>query len=141
MRWYCPKVEKRKCHTCPTSTLFLGDTSTRQHLPKATEAFSKLYYAERILPVVQACSGTHKGVLITLIAEVTKELYDTAVESKETKVIDAVAAYIAKAKATMEGEGEDEVNERTPQEYQEYINIYFDNHLIAHVHFIAPSTN
>ena len=141
MRWHCPKVAKRKRHARPTSTLFLGDTSTRQHLPKATEAFSKLYYAERILPVVQARSGTHEGVLITLIAEVTKELYDTAVESKETEVIDAVAAYIAKAKATMEGEGEDEVNERTPQEYQEYINIYFDNHLIAHVHFIAPSTN
>ena len=72
------KVAKRKRHTRPTSTLL--DTSTRQRLPKATEAFSKLYYAERILPVVQARSGTHEGVLITLIAEVTKELYDTAVE-------------------------------------------------------------
>ena len=110
------KVVKRKRHARPTSMLL--DTSTRQRLPKATEAFSKLYYAERILPVVQARSGTHEGVLITFIAEVTKELYDTAVESKETEVIDAVAAYIAKAKA-IKGKGEDEVNERTPQEYQE----------------------
>ena len=56
MCWHCPKVMKCKRHTHPTSTLFLGDTSTRQCLPKATKALSKLYYTKCILPVVQARS-------------------------------------------------------------------------------------
>src|SRR6267143_6442204 len=119
MRWHCPKVAKRKRHARPTSTLSLGDTTSRRRLPKATEAFSKLYYVERILPVVQSRSSTHEGVLISLIADVTKELYDAAVKANEAVVINEVAGYIAKAKKEMEAEDEEEVKERTPQEYQE----------------------
>lgn len=121
MRWHCPKVAKRKRHARPTSALSLGDTTSRRRLPKATEAFSKLYYAERILPVVQSRSSAHEGVLISLIADVTKELYNAALKANETEVIDKVTAYIAKAKKEMEVDDEEEAKERTPQEYQEYV--------------------
>ena len=90
MRWHCPKVAKRKHHTRTTSTLTLGDTMSRRQLPKATEAFSKLYYTDHILPVVQSRSGTHEGALITLIADVTKELYNASVEAGKTEVINKV---------------------------------------------------
>ena len=121
MRWHCPKVAKCKRHTCPTSTLTLGVTTNRQQLPKATEAFLKLYYTDHILPVVQSRSGTHEGTLITLIADVTKELYNASVEASKTKVINKVVDYITKAKEAMEADDKDEAEERTPQEYQEYV--------------------
>ena len=124
MRWHCPKVAKRKRHTRPTSTLTLGNTTSRQRLPKATEAFSKLYYTDRILPVVQSRSGTHEGALITLIADVTKELYNASVEAGETEVINKVVDYITKAKEAMEADDKDEAEERTPQEYQEYVVLF-----------------
>ena len=124
MRWHCPKVAKRKRHARPTSTLTLGNTTSRRRLPKATEAFSKLYYTDRILPVVQSRSGTHEGALITLIADVTKELYNASVEAGETEVINKVVDYITKAKEAMEADDKDEAEERTPQEYQEYVVLF-----------------
>ena len=125
MCWHCPKVAKRKCHTCPTSTLTLGNTTSRRQLPKATEAFSKLYYTDCILPIVQSRSGTHKGTLITFIADVTKELYNASVEAGKTEVINKVVDYITKVKEAMEADDKDEAEERTPQEYQEYVVLFF----------------
>ena len=124
MRWHYPKVAKHKRHACPTSMLTLGDTTSRQRLPKATEAFSKLYYTDRILPVVQSRSGTHEGTLITLITDITKELYNASVKAGETKVINKVVDYITKAKEAMEADDKDEAEERTPQEYQEYVVLF-----------------
>ena len=69
--------------------------------------------------MVQLRSSTHEGVLITLISEVTKELYDNAIEANDAIVVNAVANYIAKAKKAMEVEDEEEAKECTPQEYQE----------------------
>lgn len=119
MRWHCPKVAKRKRQARPTSTLSLGDTTNKGRLPKATEAFSKLYYADRILKVVQTRSETYQGSHITLIGEVTRELYEAAVAANETEVINAVDSYIAKEKQAKEAQDQKDSNERTPQEYQE----------------------
>ena len=101
--------------------LTLGDTVSRWWLPKTTEVFSKLYYTECIFPIVQSRSSTHKGTLITLIADVTKELSNASIEAGETEVINKVADYIAKAKEAMEADDKDVAKGCTPQEYQEYV--------------------
>ena len=119
MRWHCPKVTKRKRQARMISTLSLGDPTSKRRLPKATEAFSKLYYTTRILPIVNQRSSSHTGALITLIGEVTKELYAAAVNSQEKEVIDAVEAYIAKEKEARNAQDEGNAKERMPQEYQE----------------------
>lgn len=85
----------------------------------------KLYYTDHILPVVQSRSGTHEGALITLIADITKELYNASVEASETEVINKVVDYITKAKEAMEADDKDEAEERTPQEYQEYCMLFY----------------
>lgn len=71
---------------------------------------------------MQSRSSAHEGALITLIADVTKELHESAVKDRDTAVIGAVALYIDKAKKAMEVEDEEESMERTPQQYQEYVN-------------------
>ena len=69
--------------------------------------------------MVRSSSSTHEGVLITLISEVTKELYDNAVEANDVIVVNAVANYVTKAKKATEAEDEEEAKECTSQEYQE----------------------
>lgn len=104
--------------------------------------FLNLYYTECILPVVQVRSHTHKGVLITLVAEVMKELYDTAIKSNDTKVTDAVAKYITKAKKQQWKLKMMKRPVSIPLKNTRHTLIYyFDDSLITHVTFIVPLTN
>lgn len=97
-----------------------GDGASKRRAPKATEAFSKLFYKDRILPVVQTRSEGYVGPLIKLVTDVTKELYDAAVEAKEVEVINAVTTHIQEAKRAIEAEdNEDDLESRMPQDYQE----------------------
>lgn len=87
-------------------------------MPKETEAFSKLYYAERIFPVVasRTTSSTSKAQRIALIAAVTKEVWEQVLLNNEKAVIENVRNFIKNAKKLLE-EDEDE-KEKTPEQYQ-----------------------
>ena len=105
----------------PNFHAHLGRYHKQATTSKGHQSLSKLYYTDHILPVVQSRSGTHEGALITLITDITKELYNASVEAGETKVINKVVDYITKAKEAMEADDKDEAEERTPQEYQENV--------------------
>lgn len=121
MRWHCSKTTKRQRQGGRNTALCLGgDGSRKRRAPKATEAFSKLYYKDLILPVVAERSEGYVGPLIRLVTDVTKELYDAAVASNNVEVTSAVAAHILEAKRALKAEDDDDESEsRTPEEYQE----------------------
>ena len=88
-------------------------------MPKETEAFSKLYYADRIFPVVaqRSTSSTPKGEHITLITTVTQEVWRKIQLDNKEDVIASVRSYINNVKQELEADDEEEI-EKSPMEYQ-----------------------
>lgn len=125
MRWHCLKVAKRKSLTAAnrgshrsSGLPALISASARRRVPKETEAFSKLYYAERIFPVVaqRSSSSTPKAQHIALIATVTKELWEKVLVDEEDHIIESVRSYVETVKQELEEDEDD--TEKTPEQYQ-----------------------
>jgi len=116
MRWHVTtsRNPRKKTNTSSVS-IFSAPTKARRRL-QATEIYSKLYYKDRILPVVRKRLESiedHSGPIIGIIREVTKELWcDEDVETRNE-----VAAKTAQ-QDIVEDDGEEDL-QRTPQQYQE----------------------
>lgn len=124
-RWHLPAakgLKKKRAAATSNATIFGGArTKRRQH--QEIEIYSKMYYTERVLPVVQerVLRDNHKGPQISLIREVTRELYDK--ESPET--ITAVTTALAAAKVCdLDGDDGTSGLMRTPEQYQRQVVMF-----------------
>lgn len=116
MRWHVPTSRTSRKKSNATALSAFGAPSKARRCLQETEVYSKLYYNDRILPAVQRRLKTikdHKGPIINVVKEVTKELW--AVE--EAEIRENVAAKMAE-QVLDEGDNEGDMP-RTPQQYQE----------------------
>jgi hypothetical protein len=117
MRWHVPlsRNSRKKSNTSSLSIFGVPSSKSRRRL-QDTEIYSKLYYKDRILPVVRERLESikdHKGPIIQIIREVTKDLW-----SNENPDIRAEVATKMEEQVLEQENGEEDA-QRTPQQYQE----------------------
>ena len=115
MRWHVTTSRTPRKKANATSLSIFGVSSKSRRRLQDTEIYSKLYYKDRILPVVRqrlASMEDHKGPIIQIIREVTKDLW-----SEENAEIRAEVAAKMEEKLC-EGKNDNEDAQRTPQQYQ-----------------------
>lgn len=121
MCWNAPtsKTYRKKRDVSSRTSIFGGPSSVPRRRLQATEMYSKLYYKERILPVIQQRTRDvteTTAPMITIIREVTSELY--ANKDAETKAIVASKMAEAEALSVDPDDGADGLR-RTARQFQE----------------------
>ena len=116
MRWHVPTSKNPRKKSNTSSLSIFGVPSKSRRRLQDTEIYSRLYYNDRILPVV--CERLksikdHKGPIIQIIREVTKDLWSN--ENPDIRV--EVATKMEEQ--VLEQENGEEDAQRTPQQYQE----------------------
>ena len=116
MQRHCVVIKKPRKAGSSGSSIFAGPNLRLRWWLQETEVYSKLFYDERIEPVVRDRLNNMgpQDKAISIVKSVTKELWDA--EDMETKA--AVAAKVAKAQDVAIENEPDNDSVRTPREYQ-----------------------